>query len=87
MIKLLLKHLKNYKGPTPLVLASLEAIHKILEAGKEIYNDDVDNPFITEIEESGGFKVLEKLQLHPDKKVYEAVSSIIEEFFFYEEIV
>ncbi len=50
----------------------------------EIFQDAAENPFLMEIEEKKGFRILEMLQVHPEYIVYETVSSIIEEFFVYD---
>ena len=69
-----------------MIVSFLECLSFILEAGMEIFRDSSESPFVLELEEKGGYRILEMLQFHPDTIVYESVSNLIEEYFYYEEV-
>lgn len=63
-----------------LIKNCLEGLNQILELG-EAFKVGNSNPFVNEILNGGGEKVLEDLQLHKDRSIYDQVVKLISDFF------
>jgi len=68
------------------VLVALEAIENILRSGHEVSSKaGQPNPYTTTLEEADGLDVLDDLQNHPNKDIYERAVRIMEQHYGAEE--
>lgn len=59
----------------------LENLHAILELGDIFKTNSNKNPFVEEVLSVNGDKILEELQEHPDRTVYEMLVKLFMNFF------
>jgi hypothetical protein len=62
-----------------LIISCLQAIDSILEVGDKISSDE--NPYSVMIESCGGLDIIEALQNHSQKEIYEICTSILDKYF------
>mmetsp|Transcript_16124 Transcript_16124/g.31600 ORF Transcript_16124/g.31600 Transcript_16124/m.31600 type:complete len:523 (-) Transcript_16124:143-1711(-) len=77
-----------FRCPQPkMIMVAMDGIENILRAGRKIQNSigENENKFATGVEECEGLDMLEKLQEHDNKEIYEKAVKIIQEYFDPEE--
>lgn len=79
LIDVIIDVLRNTEE-TKLVIACLEAIDNMYYTVKEERDfPPNENPITIKIYEAGGFPLIEGLQSHPNREVYDLVSKIIDQ--------
>jgi hypothetical protein len=70
-----------------ITLKSLEVLDLILQQGESvIQQNDGINPVVKYIQDIGGQRALEQLQIHPAQEVYDASYKVIEKYFQCDEV-
>lgn len=81
----LINLLSTSKSSELLILAMTTLGQILNEGDKMVQMGARANVYLLMLESEGGIKVVEKLQHHPDDKVYKVVDELINSYFFTEQ--
>jgi hypothetical protein len=78
-------HSTSHQVTGDILLILMQGLNFFLKCGQQHFCEGGVNPFVVIVEESGGLKVLEDLQSHPNPSVYQKALGLLENYFDLEE--